>query len=255
MPADLRGFDQFVGETDLAIKMLLRFLKSSERGIQTARAEEKAQLDARAAAIEGEFIAVIGAFIEHHEAHQEEIPRLLRYSHVFAIYSLYERELDRLCKEIGERRGNLPSRVEDQPGYPKLRAHKKFLTEVVDAAISVWDQIETVRLVRNCIAHGSGFVDAMEWGRDELLKRIPNAEGVSIKDGRLQIEESFVENTFNAVSMLFTEAFENMGFGQGWYQSKFSDECAVILDEENNTVRVISDDDEFEDFLNKTEEE
>ena len=250
MPANLRSFDQFVGETELSTRMLHRFIKSSERGLQSARDEEKAMLDAQAKEIKGEFIAVLGAFIDHHQAHGEEIPRILRYSHVIAIHSLFERQLDLLCKEVVSRKENLPILPEDLKGYPYVGAYRIFLTKVVDASISVWGDLDSLRHIRNCIAHGDGFVEGLDRGKSKLRSVIKRTDGLSeTEDGRLQIGSEYIQQAFDTIFTFFEEAFENLGFGQGWPSSKFADECAIIIDEEEKTVRVISDDDEFEQFL------
>lgn len=222
MTAQPKEFDRFVGETEFAFRMLHRYLKSSETGMQAARKAEKDTLEDQRDKFEGGLAAFIGELLDHAFAHEEEIPRILRYGHVIAIYSLYERQLALLCSEVANRKKNLPLLPEDLLGYPYAASYRIFLTKVVDARISVWNRLDAVRLVRNCIAHGDGFIDGLERGKGRLRGLVSHTNGLSeTNDGRLQIEPAFVDEAYDAVFSLFTESFQNLDFGLGWPQSKF----------------------------------
>lgn len=229
MSVQSKEFDRFVGETEFAFRMLHRYLKSSERAMEAARSSEKEALEKQAQAISGEFVAVVGAFIDHAFAHEQEIPRILRYGHIIAIYSLFERQLKLLCAEVAGRRGNLTLLPEHLNGYPNAGAYQIFLTKVVDSRISVWNRLDTVRLARNCIAHGDGFIDGLERGRSKLRGLVSQTKGLSeTTDGRLQVDSEFVDEAFEATFSLFTEAFQNLGFGLGWPTERYPDDLRIV---------------------------
>lgn len=224
-----KEFDRFVGETEFAFRMLHRYLKSSETGMQAARKAETESLEAQRNEFTGGLAAVIGALIDHAFAHEEEIPRILRYSHVIAIYSLYERQLALLCSEVAKRRNHLSLMPEDLRGYPYAGSYRIFLTKVVDSGISVWDRLDGVRLVRNCIAHGDGFIDGLERGKSKLRDLVSHSKGLSeTGDGRLQIDPEFVDEAFDAVFSLFTDAFRKLDFGLGWPTEMYPSEFAIV---------------------------
>ena len=224
-------FDRFVGETDLELRMLGRFIHATEVGIEEVRQKESEQLERQRAEITGEFIAVVSAQIDHMVAHVEELPRMLRYGQVVSLYSFLEARLKSLCEEVKERDGSIDWKLEDLTGNMSLQTFRVFLTQVVDAGVSVWEPMNTVRLARNCIAHANGWIDRMERGKGQLRRRIDAESTLDEEDGRLVLSEDYVVKAYQDCHTLFSESFASLRFGTGLMPFEYPPETGVRITE------------------------
>lgn len=220
-------FDKFVGETDLELRMMGRYIHTTQLGIEEVRVKESEMLEKQRSEIEGEFVAVVSAQIDHMVAHVEELPRMLRYGQIVSLYSFLEARLKLLCEEVGERNPSLTWKAKDLAGNMSLQTFKVYLSRVVDSGVSVWESMDTIRLVRNCIAHSNGWIESMDRGKAKLCRQIATCYGLDEENGRLVVSQEFVEQAYQDCHDLFSEAFKGLGFGPGLMPFEYPPETGV----------------------------
>lgn len=227
--------DLFVAQTDHELRMLGRFIHATQRGIEEVRQKEADQLEKQRAEIRGEFMAVISAGIDHVLAHTNAIPRLVLYGQVLALYSFLEARLRLLCDEARHRDQSLAWKPEDFAGNMSIGTFEIFLTRAVDARVSVWGSMNTLRLARNCIAHANGWIDRMDRGKRELRKRIGEVASLEVNEGRLVVSPTYVEDAYRDCHTLFSEAFSSLGFGHGLMPFEYPPETGVRVEGSGET--------------------
>lgn len=82
--------DRFACETDTEIRMLWRYIDAVEYGVQRVKIDEAADLERRRQTGDGSFMENFHQGIDHIIAHGEEIPRILKYTQIVALYSFLE---------------------------------------------------------------------------------------------------------------------------------------------------------------------
>lgn len=207
--------DRFACETDTEIRMLWRYIDAVEMGVERIKEEEGAELKLQREIDGVGLMEIIGPEIDHMIAHGEEIPRILKYTQIIALYSFLETRLGLFCEEINSRHPELNWNPKDLAGNMGIRSFQIFLSKAVDAHISVWPTLDTLRLVRNCIVHGNGWIDRMEREYSKLRTLISSTDGLDEDKGRIVVSEAFVKNVYLSTYTLFKEGFHNLGFGSG----------------------------------------
>jgi len=211
----------FIGQTNRELRMLRHFVSATEKGLKAAReadhAEIKQMFDQYG---EDSEVMILMAGGGHAEVHYEEIPRSLRYSQVASIFFTVEDRLVQLCDHIYDKKEGLPKKVGEIKGNSQFKACKTFLTEFVDAEVTVWDDLELARMVRNCIGHGNGFPDRLKSKNDRkaLREGVEVDESLSLSSGdRLVIPSVYVSRLLDVACTLFEEVFTNLDLGEGSY--------------------------------------
>lgn len=241
MKRDQREFDRFVAETHFSLKVLHRFVTSSERGISFARDEELRELNERTEKISGQFIPVLGEKIDHALAY-EKFPTILRYSHIITAFSFYEVRLKEFCREIVRRSNENGSALKIDGNPQHVATYETFLwslidrfdengdgdeyylefgerTKVIERLRSIGDWLNFLRLIRNCIAHCSGNIEDLKAEDDKTEIRRHTGDGkrgVTEVNGLLLIESHFVVNSVSIIAEFFEKMFNEVGFGLGW---------------------------------------
>ena len=212
--------DRFTCETDTEIRMLWRYIDAVEYGVQRVKIDEAADLERRRQTGDGSFMENFHQGIDHIIAHGEEIPRILKYTQIVALYSFLETRIGLFCEAINGRNPELRWTPKDFAGNMSLYSYQIFLSKAVDARISVWPSLHTLRLVRNCIVHGNGWIDRMDRGPSKLRAAISITDGIEEDKGRIVVFESFIKSAYRAIYTLFEEGFSNLGFGPGLTQNE-----------------------------------
>jgi len=236
MPATV--IDPYRGETEHEMDMLGRYIAASETGLVHVREEDKLILDEQASKIKGDFLEAAGPFIAHAYAFHQEFPMIMRYSHVTVIYSFVEYRLSTLCDELVTRNGH--AETHRPQGFGSIKESKTFLTKVVDAKITQWDELDELAKLRNCIVHCNGFIDKHR-ATLEIERIVRRNDGLKLSDQRrLLIEGTYVQKISQEIRDLFTMAFKNLHFGSGFYFSRFPAEAGMIFDKRTKKVKIIS---------------
>ena len=217
MPAVFHNPNPFVGQTNRELRMLRHFVDAAEKGLKAAREADHAEIAAMLDQYgEDSEIMVLTAGGSHAEIHYEEIPRALRYSQVTSIFFTVEDRLVQLCDHIYDKKDGLPKKVGKIKGNSQFKACKTFLTEFIDAEVTVWDDLELARLVRNCIGHGNGFPDRLKSENDQKALRdgVEGEASLSLgSDDRLVITSDYVSRLLDAACTFFEQVFTNLDLG------------------------------------------
>ncbi len=213
--------DRFACETDTEIRMLGRYIHAAENGIQRMKEEEAAELKRRNESGNVCFMENINEGIDHIIAHGEEIPRILKYTQIIALYSFLETRLGLLCEEVYSRRPTLDQHPKSHPNKNTVEESQKFLSIYsLNCKISQWPTIEALGLVRNCVAHGNGWIERIH-KPEKLRNIIQSVQGLDEDKGRIVVGESYIESCYLSIYTLFEEAFHNLRFGPGLMPNEF----------------------------------
>jgi hypothetical protein len=195
--------------------MLRRFIQSVEIGIHRIKEDEAAMLKDKRDNTDGGFMEIIGDEIDHIIAHNEDFPRMVKYSQVIAIFSFLETRLGLLCEEVHSRRPELNKHTKRQPSKNTVEESQEFLSiPSLNCEISQWPAIETLVLVRNCVAHGNGWIERIR-KPEKLRNMLSSVHGLDEDKGRIVVSEVYIERAYRSIYTLFEEAFHNLSFGPG----------------------------------------
>lgn len=207
--------DRFACETDTEIRMLWRYIDAVESGIQRVKKDEGADLERRRQRGDGSFMENFNQGMDHIIAHGEEIPRILKYTQIVALYSFLETRLGLLCEETHCRHPELDQHIKSQPTKYTVEESQAFLSiPSLNCEVSEWPDIETLGLVRNCVAHGNGWIERIR-KPEKLRNMIPSVQGLDEDKGRIVVSEIYIEKAYLTIHTLFDAIFNNLGFGPG----------------------------------------
>ena len=95
------------------------------------------------------------AFIYEHFTHYEG-PIIARYMIVTQLYSLFERFSISFSKEISQKEKLIS--IQDLNGSQTFKGIKTYYTKVANINYPHWSELDTLRQVRNLIAHCDGYL-------------------------------------------------------------------------------------------------
>ena len=105
-------------------------------------------------------------------------PRLLRSALLGSTFSLFEHSLHALCADLGKRTATRLT-VDDLRGSGIGRA-KLFLERVAGVPFPnpdpLWEDIDHIRLLRNCIVHSTGHLRDRESALGRFVRQHPSLE-------------------------------------------------------------------------------
>ena len=161
MPSSFIGgiSSPFRGQIEAEIALLGRNIKASEQGLSLAEAEQKKAIDEEVSQIKGEALHVMMRYFGHASSFQEELPMVMRYGHITAIYSVCEHSFARLRNYITEENSEIAAHIATLRNPRSLEASLKGL--LMSGGISKADHgfIEEIALVRHCIIHCNGYLE------------------------------------------------------------------------------------------------
>jgi hypothetical protein len=212
--------DFFRADIESNLDMLRSYQHDMDNQLAKIQKEESDRIDAILARIDDEgeremYLASAGD--EYHYTHEVMFPRSHRYSFIVLLYLNLEDILTRFCERIKERDGRA-LRVSHLKGdiveRSKLYLHK--FAEIPNIPDQIWDSIDDLSKVRNCIVHTLGQVEPSR-DRQRLHDLAKMGRGLSIGDadldrGRLVLEPVFCERAVSDVATLMEELFDKAGF-------------------------------------------
>jgi len=215
MPAVILQHNPFVSETRRELRMLRHFVVATEYGLRAAR-------DADHAAIGGLFneygkdaeLMILSHGSYHAEVHHIDIPRALRYTQVTSIFFTLENRLVKICDHLFVRKKNLSKTISEITDRSPFKACRKYLTQVIDAKVTVWEHLELARLVRNCIGHSNGFPSGLTHGEKALRDGISRTASLELtSDDRLIVRSDYICDLLEVASTLLDEICSNLDLG------------------------------------------
>jgi len=108
--------------------------------------------------------------IEHEPMYGMFLPNFFRYSCIVLVYLVLGDHLDKLSRTLHKVRGN--SKQPPDPGAD-IKTYKSYIDSFsLSYDESIWDFVEDLRRIRNCIVHASGDVSRRSSDQQLELRRI-----------------------------------------------------------------------------------
>ncbi len=156
---------------------------------------------------------------EYHYTYEVMFPRSMRYSFIVLLFLNLEDLLNRFCDHIKER-DNISIRSIKLKGdsVERSRTYLHRLARVPGLDSAIWECIEDLSKVRNCIVHTLGKVDQSS---DQMRIKDIAKQGIGLTIGDSDILESgqivltpdYCRKAVNDASVLIRELFDKAGFG------------------------------------------
>ena len=251
MPVRLLNWDEHRSVTAQRIQALRDFFVSTrssldahERAVKTELDREFAEAEPKHDAVAGEPVdetqQVLFHYSPHFRRYYHEIPRLLHYSSVIQLYSLFEERGRALCDELRTRDGTIPLRVTDLADKGNFESIRLFITKLCHVDFGYWSDLHLLRRVRNRIVHHNGFVpDTSE--HKNLESQLGQVPGIRIDADRfLLIFPEYVDHTLDRVTGFFNCVFEKRSFGDALHfmRDALCDHGAIIIERTNERTVV-----------------
>ncbi len=144
-------------------------------------------------------------------------PRSQRYSFIVLLFLNLENLLTRFSDGIKKRDGHL-IRANDLKGdiIARSRMYLHKIAKIPDLSQSIWEAIEDLSKVRNCIVHTLGEV-ALSSDQKRIRDIATQGTGLSIgnsdlNDGFIVLEPAYCEKAVKDVYLLINDLFDKAGY-------------------------------------------
>jgi hypothetical protein len=208
-------------ETETSLRGLSDYQANMEKQLVALRKEEQAKALAKMENIDSdrdfpnEYI-----YEEYTWAYEFTFSRYLRYSFIVLLVLTLEYQLTNLCNEISECHG-LHIKVNDLR-IDTIGRFKKYLRDFagISSIEELWERIEDLFKVRNCIAHGAGNIHSsrnQERLRNLVTKSTTLFIGADNQSNNevLIITPEFCTQAINDVRKLVEAVFKSTDLGLG----------------------------------------
>jgi hypothetical protein len=203
---------------DFDVDMLRRYLKETERLLQSAKKREisayreRLQLEGKAHREEAE--VDMQAIREHHD----QFARFQRYAFLMLTFTIFEarakvfceyvRDHKKLSLKVGDLQGNLPE---------KLKLYLCRYAKVLDEGWQLWGDMRKLQLIRHQIAHQGGICsEAKAKELKALAQNIPGLRLESDIEGFLiELNLGTCRYAVSTIAHFFEEAGRRAGFRNG----------------------------------------
>lgn len=147
-----------------------------------------------------------------------------RYAMIVMLFSLFERELRRLSKNLAQERND------SAPVFESRSFLKQALNYCRDShgldlrQTKFYNHVVMLQKVRDCIVHCFGEVDFSR-EKDSLIEFGSRSSGISIySHDQIEIEASFIESSITSIWNFFLEAFvlRNWKVKEEWLTSRWT---------------------------------
>jgi hypothetical protein len=155
---------------------------------------------------------------EFHCTYEIMFPRYMRYSFIVLLFLNLESLLTRFCDSI-KRRNKIAIRSSDLKGdsVARSRTYLHKVAAIPELMAPVWNSIEDLSKVRNCIVHTLGKV---ELSSDQTRIKDIARQGIGLSIGDNGLEEGcivlnpqFCIKAVDDVANLIKELFDKAGYG------------------------------------------
>ena len=140
-----------------------------------------------------------------------EGPILARYMIVIQLYSLFERYSIFFAKEISKK--NKLIEIADLNGGQNFRGIKNYYTKVSNINYLHWTDLDTLRQVRNLIAHCDGYVTYSDQKNKIAKLADSDTNMIILSNDRLALDEEFLKRSFRVI-LKFFDIVEPMAYEQ-----------------------------------------
>jgi len=164
MPATLLNWDDHRAATAQRFQALRDFFLATRASLDSHERKVKEELDQAFVNTEPirdaltdepieEFHQVLFHYSGHFRSYYHEIPRLLHYSSVIQLYTLFEERGRSLCDEIKKRDSAIPLKVTELADKGDFESIRLFVSKLCCVDYPHWSDLHLLRRVRNRIVH------------------------------------------------------------------------------------------------------
>lgn len=211
---------------------LREYYEKSESFLASAKKDHRAKIDEQVqkmkkdlALTDEEEFAEWSVLMDGHEATYDMLfTNFFRYSFIVLATLVLEDHLYRLCLALQEKTGNR----EDVPipGGDNINTYKNYILNEIKVSVQprLWDWIDDLRYVRNCIVHASGDITRSKKERElkalakrnvgiHISGRVERTEmtPLYLNDNMLMIESRYCETVIDGIETLFKEIIKTTG--------------------------------------------
>jgi len=192
---------------------LKEYLKKMEKAIQEAERQFRSKFDEdlkKVSELTDEHKQSFYEYYAEQYYNYEEFPRILRNSLLVSIISLFEFELDFICKILIQEQG-LEENWRDLRGsiLDKIKTFCKRVEIDITTNEQAWRELKNLYLVRNCIVHNSGLIKGSK--NEKKLRGYTEQKGIiSDEDEReIDLTEQFCQEAIE-ITTSFTDKVWDM---------------------------------------------
>lgn len=157
----------------------------------------------------------------HLRRFEQDMARMLRYSCVVFLYTLFETTARRLVAHLAHLYPQEPSlrQFEQNKNRRKLGFVRNLQTwlearprPIKLGCAKFWDKLDDIRVIRNCIAHANGE-EELTADKEPLESAVQRTEGVQFDDSRtLSLEIAFPVAVLDILTRFFQLVFREAGY-------------------------------------------
>jgi hypothetical protein len=145
--------------------------------------------------------------------HDEIITPTFRYSTVVTLFAVVERELRRFAdNSADELKANLSYKDLRGALLEQISKHSHAFRGFSLSELTTYTRVCDLQKVRDCLVHCHGDV-SLSRDKAHLLRLSSPINGIFAHEGiDLEVSPSFIENSYSAVWLLFSEIFQRVGW-------------------------------------------
>jgi hypothetical protein len=248
MPATLLDDTGHRGETEYEFCLLAEYLRISKAAIPAAEEAARAQLREAVSSFkdEDQLILAGSEFMNQAQRYRREFPLRLRYGFLIQLYTLMEDRARSLCRVIADRDGLKSPQLPDPNGIGFVSVFRDWITENSEGASERWEFADSLRIIRNCVAHANGRIDG---GRNpqRLRETIQCINGVDEDEfGYIAIRATYCDTAHEQIKGLFDDIYETTRFGTPFFLAHRQSKIAVVIDQSvgSPTFTVLAEDEQ-----------
>jgi hypothetical protein len=211
-------------EYESTIEMLSDYQNTMEIQLAEIQKNEKKRIKERLEEIgedEDQYYSE-SMLVEEYNYHYEVMfPRSLRYSFIVLLFLNLESMLNKFCDSVKKTK-NISIRSKDLKGdsVERSRTYLHKVSAIPEIESVIWDNIEDLSKVRNCIVHTLGDVNL---SNDQRRLRDIAIHGVGLtignnfpEDGYIILSDEYCKKGLSDISALIKEVFDKAGFGPSY---------------------------------------
>ena len=240
MPATLLDSTGHRGETEYEFNLLAEYLQVSEAAIPAAEEAAHAQLQEAVSAMENEDELFFAAsrFRDQAGRYRREFPLRLRYGFLIQLYTLLEDRARSLCQVIADREDLGQIQLRDQNRIGFIYVFRDWISENTDGSSTRWDFANSLRIIRNCVAHANGRIDG-DQNPQRLRETIQDVPGVEEDQfGYIALSRSYCDQAYEQIIGLFDDVYSTTRFGASFFFAhRQPREIGVVIDQSGESPK------------------
>lgn len=146
------------------------------------------------------------------ERYRSDLSRSFRYSSVVLLYTIFESRSRLFIEDYQARHGAI-KKSKDGTYVTKLRnMMENHSRQIIVSRSKIWDRLEDLNVVRNCIAHAGGLLRHCD--RSDDVRRIATYNNFLMidEDGYIQLDFEYSFQLYEWIYAYFTLTFSAAGY-------------------------------------------